>query len=323
MTVELKVITLADQQYYHNLIKSLFATKTEMNDKVDKVAGKGLSTNDYTNAEKTKLDGVAAGAQVNVIETVKVNGTALPIANKGVNVDLTGYATNVAVADKVDKVDGKGLSTNDYTNADKSKLSGVAAGAQANVLEGVKVNGTALPITDKKVNIDLSSYATNSDLDGKVDKVAGKGLSTNDLTDALLTKLQNAGDSSFSGNYSDLVGKPDIGALAISAFEASTYKTDLTTIKSDYITSAGLAKAVAEAGHIKFAFVETLPASPSTNIIYFKKLANAQAEDAYEEYVWQNNKWEKIGFTRVDLSNYWSKTDFTLATTADIDAIVA
>lgn len=35
-------------------------------DKVDKETGKGLSTNDYTNAEKTKLAGIAEGAEVNV-----------------------------------------------------------------------------------------------------------------------------------------------------------------------------------------------------------------------------------------------------------------
>lgn len=56
-------------------------------DYVVPVSGKGLSTEDYTSAEKTKLSGIAAGAQVNVIETVKVNGTALtPDANKAVDV---------------------------------------------------------------------------------------------------------------------------------------------------------------------------------------------------------------------------------------------
>ena len=45
--------------------------------KVDKVAGKGLSEADYTNTEKNKLAGVAEGAQVNVLEAVKVNGEAL------------------------------------------------------------------------------------------------------------------------------------------------------------------------------------------------------------------------------------------------------
>lgn len=64
--------------------------------KVDKVEGKGLSTNDYTTDEKTKLEGIADGAQANVIETVKVNGVALTPADKAVDVTVpTG-----ALADK-------------------------------------------------------------------------------------------------------------------------------------------------------------------------------------------------------------------------------
>ena len=51
-------------------------TKAELAKKVDKVSGKELSTNDYTTAEKNKLAGIASGAQVNAITTVKVNGTA-------------------------------------------------------------------------------------------------------------------------------------------------------------------------------------------------------------------------------------------------------
>lgn len=40
--------------------------KTSLNNKVDKITGKGLSTEDYTTAEKTKLAGIASGAEVNV-----------------------------------------------------------------------------------------------------------------------------------------------------------------------------------------------------------------------------------------------------------------
>ena len=35
-------------------LKTLFATKKEIEDKVDKVSGKGLSTNDYTTTKKNK-----------------------------------------------------------------------------------------------------------------------------------------------------------------------------------------------------------------------------------------------------------------------------
>jgi hypothetical protein len=42
------------------------ATQTALDLKVDKVTGKGLSTNDYTTIEKTKLSGIQDGAEVNV-----------------------------------------------------------------------------------------------------------------------------------------------------------------------------------------------------------------------------------------------------------------
>jgi len=47
------------------------AQQAALNSKVDKVTGMGLSTNDYTTAEKTKLAGIATGAQVNTITGVK------------------------------------------------------------------------------------------------------------------------------------------------------------------------------------------------------------------------------------------------------------
>ena len=56
--------------------------------KVDAEAGKGLSANDYTTAEKDKLAGIAAGAQQNVIEAIQANGVALPVSEKAVNLPL-------------------------------------------------------------------------------------------------------------------------------------------------------------------------------------------------------------------------------------------
>lgn len=84
----------------------------ELGNKVDKVTGKGLSTNDYTTAEKTKLSGIAANAQVNVIEQVKVNGTALKVTDKAVNVVVpAATVTGVKSGDKVLALANKELST--------------------------------------------------------------------------------------------------------------------------------------------------------------------------------------------------------------------
>ena len=94
-------------------------TKAELAKKVDTVSGKGLSTNDYTTAEKNKLSGIAAGAQVNTITTVKVNGTALtPDSSKAVNVttptktsQLTNDSGYQTAANVETIVTGKGYQT--------------------------------------------------------------------------------------------------------------------------------------------------------------------------------------------------------------------
>ena len=54
-----------------------------------------------TSAQFTKLEGIAANAQVNVLEKVSVNGTALPITSKGVNIDLSPYAKKTDIASAV------------------------------------------------------------------------------------------------------------------------------------------------------------------------------------------------------------------------------
>lgn len=65
-----------------------YATKSEVTSglggKVDKVSGSRL----MTDAEGTKLSGIAAGAQVNIIESVKRNGVAVPVSGKAVDVSV-------------------------------------------------------------------------------------------------------------------------------------------------------------------------------------------------------------------------------------------
>ena len=64
---------------------------------VQPVSGKGLSTNDYTTTEKTKLAGIAEGAEVNEIEGIKVNNTTInPDANKTVNITVPTSAADVS-----------------------------------------------------------------------------------------------------------------------------------------------------------------------------------------------------------------------------------
>lgn len=125
------------------------------------------------------------------------------LGNKHVEVDLTGYynktqvdkaiedseaRSTAAIALKVDKVDGKQLSTNDYTTAEKQEVAKIA-----NKVD--KVNGKGLSTNDYTAE-DKAAVGTITD---KVDKVEGKQLSTEDYTTAEKTKLQ--GVAANANNY--------------------------------------------------------------------------------------------------------------------------
>ena len=111
-----------------------------------------------------------------------------------------------ALNNKVDKEEGKGLSTNDYTNADKGKLTNIEAGAQVNDIEHIYVQTTAngtpseLTITDKSVTIDLSN----------VGQVKGAQVPTADGTSTENITLNASGKLEFAriaktGDVADLL----------------------------------------------------------------------------------------------------------------------
>lgn len=69
-----------------------------------------------------------------------------------------------------------------------------------------------------------------SKIKGKfVVQVPGKGLSTNDLTDDLVQKINNAGDSDFSGSYDDLTNTPSIEGHDLLPGENSAASLGLAT----------------------------------------------------------------------------------------------
>ena len=84
--------------------------------KVDKVEGKVLSSNDYTSEDKA-----AVGTIINKVDKVVGKGLS---TNDYTNADKQSVNT---IANKVDKVEGKELSSNDYTDEDKLKLNSLEA----------------------------------------------------------------------------------------------------------------------------------------------------------------------------------------------------
>ena len=198
--------------------KKLSASLLEVDAGISEVgAGRLTITGDTLGFDYT---GLATESYVlSVIESAQLNGG---------EVDLRGYATQDELLTKVDKVEGKGLSTNDYTDADKAKVDGIDTSISTAVNtaitgivdgapttfdtlreiaewienDGVSATDLASDIAGKADRRELSGYATvvamtqlegqvSDGLSNKVDKEAGKGLSTEDFTTAYKTKLDD------------------------------------------------------------------------------------------------------------------------------------
>lgn len=75
--------------------------------------------------------------------------------------DVIAEAMGTALAGKVDVIEGKQLSTEDYTTAEKTKLAGIATGAQVNTVTSVA--GRTGAVTLAKSDVGLSSVDNTSD----------------------------------------------------------------------------------------------------------------------------------------------------------------
>lgn len=123
-------------------------TKTRLATKVDKVSGKQLSTEDYTTAEKTKLGGIAEGAQVNVFEGIKVDGTDVVIdANKKSSLGKMSLKDEIAEADLASalatKINGKADQATTYTKTEVDTALGLKAPLASPALTGTPTAPTA------------------------------------------------------------------------------------------------------------------------------------------------------------------------------------
>ncbi len=214
-----------------------------------------------------KLTAIEAGAQVNKLEKVKVDGTELEIADKAVNIDLAGalapYAKSADVttelAKKVDAVEGKGLSTNDYDaaavaevakikdKADASTVTTLSGRVDKNTADITTINGklagltgamhfvgesTTDPLSESGATVEGHETFASGDvcLFGKKEFVYN-GTAWVELGDegSHLTKTEAA---------STYLTKDDASKTYITASKAAE---DIATAKAEAITDAGAA----------------------------------------------------------------------------------
>ena len=236
-------------------------------------------------------------------------------------------------------------STKSYIDAADATLSGridavvqdiegiVATGGEANILEGVKVNGVALPITDKLVDLIIQSGTENGTINVAGIDVAVKGLGAlsflnevgeDELSDALKASIASkATDADLSaleirvttaeGEITTIKGRADALEAAVEALENAGYQT---AAQVETIAKA----AVAASGHMKKEVVTELPAADAADENTFYLMMNDETGH-YDIYGLIGGAVVLLDDTSVDLSQYSTTEQMNAAIAAAIEGI--
>lgn len=219
-------------------------------DYTNKHGGSGGTTNYNSLSNRPQINGHVlsgnkTGAQLGLQGQLTFDDEPTPNSNNPVK----SGGLNTALAQKVDKVAGKDLSSNDFTNALKTKLEGIEAGAEANKIASIVLNGITLTPANKEVAINVITRTVNN------------------LTNYYL--------------------------------KTETYnKTEVDNLISAVAT-------------LTLEIVAELPTTDiSTSTIYLVPVQGVQ--NVYMQYVYINDDWVQLGLTQVDLSNYYTKAQIDL-----------
>lgn len=208
--------------------------------------------NQKANALATRLDALErVGAQANKIESIKVNGTAQTIASdKSVNITVPTKTSQLAndstfqTSAQVVAAINTAISKSGHASFQKVDAVPKVDAAQENILYLVMNTTTKHYDIYAKIKGDGDSYTmellddTTVDLSGKVDKVAGKGLSTNDYTTAEKTKL--AGIAEGANKYVHPSHTAATSGLYKITVDALGHVTAVTAVTKNDITSLGI-----------------------------------------------------------------------------------
>lgn len=191
------------------------------------------------------------GAQTNKIESIKVNGTAQTIASdKSVNITVPTKTSQLAndstfqTSAQVVAAINTAISKSGHASFQKVDAVPKVDAAQENILYLVMNTTTKHYDIYAKIKGDGDHYTmellddTTVDLSGKVDKVAGKGLSTNDYTTAEKTKL--AGIATGANKYVHPSHTAATSGLYKITVDALGHVTAVTAVTKNDITSLGI-----------------------------------------------------------------------------------
>ena len=197
-------------------LPAYYAKASDLTGKVDAVTGKGLSTNDYTDAEKTKLSGIATGAQKNVQSDWNATSGDALIKNKPTipTVPTTvssftndaGYLTSYTETDPTVPAWAKAESKPTYT---ATEVGAEASGAVSTHNTSSSAHSTLFSAKQNKITATGLLKGTSS---GVVAATAGTDYAAASHTH-VAANVTGLATVATSGKYSDLTEKPTIPTI--------------------------------------------------------------------------------------------------------------
>lgn len=188
----------------------------------------------------------------------------------------------------------------------------VATGGEANILEGVKVNGQAMTITDKMVDILIEAGSENGTISVNGAAVAITGLAS------LAYKSKISEDElseALKASIAAKATKADLEALTVRVgnIEAAGYQN------AEQVQTA-IQAAIAASGHAHFEEVDSVPsaADAAENVMY---LVMNDETGHYDIYAKVGDAVVLLDDTTVDLSAYAKTAEVTAAINAAITGL--
>lgn len=233
-----------------DVINSNFDTLDEsVNNKVDKVDGKGLSSQDFTQQEKDKLNGIERGAEVNKVTSVQDRTGDVKITKADVGLD---QVPNVTTNNQTPTYSQNSTLSNIVSGEKISVSFGKIMKAIADLISHIGSKSNPHSVTKSQVGLDnVPNVATNdqqptfAESGTRSNIVSGETLST--LFGKIKKFFTDLKTVAFTGSYTDLSNKPtsmqNPNSLTLTMNGSATnYNGSATASKSWYApTSAGTA----------------------------------------------------------------------------------
>ena len=166
---------------------------------------------------------------------------------------------------------------------------------RVSAIEGYFEGGVAKKATaDAEGNVISSTYATQTALAAAEQNIESNSTAISQAQDDI-TALQGTVDTLM----------PKAGGEFTGAITVQAPTEDMNPATKKYVDDA-----IGGITSVEFRVVEELPTSGEAGVIYLKAHSHG-SQDIYDEYIWVTDKFEKIGNTDVDLSQYAKKADLT------------